>query len=348
MKIFITCVIALYSICMCAQRLHEDGPFKLYYENGNLKAEGVYKNNSKVGRWNDYFSNGQLEKERFYHENRDWAGFIRTYSEDGILVREEQLNHEGNIEVKHYFEDGSVHRAYLKKPVNEGKSFLLTGLYQEYYANGVLKVESHFSENELIGTWKQYYPNKNIEWEVNYVDSYKQGLYKQFYENGHLKIEGINDLDLKNGDEKHFDSNGNLRQTLKYKKGSLKNASKDSDQVEIPEGVLERVPIYPGCEGALGNAGKKKCMSSKIARFVGRKFNNSFKSDTNLRGIQKIHVIFKIDKNGHAIDVSARSVHEAFETEAIRVINLLPQMIPGYQFGEPVEVPYSFPINFKI
>jgi protein TonB len=40
---------------------------------------------------------------------------------------------------------------------------------------------------------------------------------------------------------------------------------------DVPFAVIENVPIYPGCESAGNNAAKKKCMSSKIQKFVQKK-----------------------------------------------------------------------------
>jgi hypothetical protein len=51
---------------------------------------------------------------------------------------------------------------------------------------------------------------------------------------------------------------------------------------------------------------------------------------------------------GHVFDIRARAPHKALEAEAIRVIALLPKITPGFQFGEPVIVPYSLPIIFVL
>ena len=58
--------------------------------------------------------------------------------------------------------------------------------------------------------------------------------------------------------------------------------------------------------------------------------------------------MFKIDKNGNITNVQARAPHNRLRDEAIRVIKLLPKMIPGKQRGRPVGVKYSLPIAFKV
>ena len=119
------------------------------------------------------------------------------------------------------------------------------------------------------------------------------------------------------------------------------------EDIEVPFSVIENVPIFPGCEKG-NNAKKKKCMSDKINKFINRKFNTDLAQDLGLEGIQKILVVFKIDKSGNISGVRARAPHPKLEAEAARVVNLLPKMKPGRQRGKPVTVPYQLPIRFQI
>ncbi|GGD21528.1 M56 family metallopeptidase [Hyunsoonleella pacifica] len=128
------------------------------------------------------------------------------------------------------------------------------------------------------------------------------------------------------------------------------NANKEnqiSDEIEVPFGFIERVPTFPECDSEL-NEERKKCTSETISRFVSRSFNTELAKDLNLKGRQRIHVIFKISKEGDIIDVKARAPHPELEKEAIRVINALPKMIPGEQKGKKVNVPYALPIVFQV
>jgi len=119
------------------------------------------------------------------------------------------------------------------------------------------------------------------------------------------------------------------------------------EDVEVPFSVIENVPVFPGCEKG-NNDAKKKCMSSKIQKFVNRKFNTDLAGDLGLSGTQRIIVVFKIDKTGNIVGVRARAPHPKLEKEAARVVNLLPKMKPGRQRGNAVIVPYSLPIKFQI
>ncbi len=119
------------------------------------------------------------------------------------------------------------------------------------------------------------------------------------------------------------------------------------EDIEVPFAVIENVPVYPGCESG-NNKQKRDCMSSKIQKFVQKKFNTELAGDLGLTGKQKINVIFKIDKNGNVTGVRSRAPHPRLEQEAARVINSLPKMKPGRQRGKAVIVPYSLPIIFQV
>ncbi|MFL0353835.1 M56 family metallopeptidase [Xanthomarina sp. GH4-25] len=117
------------------------------------------------------------------------------------------------------------------------------------------------------------------------------------------------------------------------------------DRAEIPFGVIEHVPVFPGCENAEDS---RKCFAQSISKHVGANFNSKLGEELGLKGLQKISVFFKIDKNGNITDAKARAPHEQLEMEALRVIKMLPKMTPGMQDGKAVNVPYYLPIKFEI
>ena len=116
---------------------------------------------------------------------------------------------------------------------------------------------------------------------------------------------------------------------------------------DIPFPLIEHVPTFPGCEKG-NNEQKRKCMSDKIAKHVQKKFNTDLAEGLGLSGVQKIYVMFKINKKGEIIGVQSRAPHPKLQKEAERVINLLPKMKPGMQRDKPVNVKYSLPIIFKV
>lgn len=117
-----------------------------------------------------------------------------------------------------------------------------------------------------------------------------------------------------------------------------------------PRNILnvEQVPIYPGCEGLSTNAERRQCMSKKIGKLVQRKFNTGLAEGLGLKGTQNISVHFKIDKTGNVSEIIAKAPHTKLKREAMRVVDKIPQMIPGKHKDKNVEVMYSLPILFKV
>ncbi|REE80856.1 protein TonB [Lutibacter oceani] len=117
---------------------------------------------------------------------------------------------------------------------------------------------------------------------------------------------------------------------------------------DVPFVIIEEVPIFPGCKG--NKEALRNCFSNEISKFVLKKFNAELASDLGLPtgSIQRIFVMFKIDKDGKITNIAARAPHKKLHDEAIRVVSLLPEMTPGKQRGRPVSVSYGLPIVFKI
>ncbi len=115
--------------------------------------------------------------------------------------------------------------------------------------------------------------------------------------------------------------------------------------------IPEKVPIYKGCKPKLNNKKLKKCMSTKISRFISQRFNTDVVKRFNLPEGTKIRifVIFKIDTEGNVFAVDARAPYKPLQEEAIRVIKMIPKLdAPGYIGSKAVVVPYSLPIAFNV
>ncbi len=116
---------------------------------------------------------------------------------------------------------------------------------------------------------------------------------------------------------------------------------------DVPFAIIEDAPIYPGCKG--NKAALKKCLQEKIMKHVSRKFNTGLAGDLGLDpGKKRVIVVFKIDKSGNIVDVRARGPHARLEKEGIKVVKMLPKMIPGKQRGRPVGVKYTLPITLQV
>ena len=116
---------------------------------------------------------------------------------------------------------------------------------------------------------------------------------------------------------------------------------------DIPFAIIEEPPVYPGCKGTKEE--KKKCLQKKITEHVSKNYNTDLPQDLGLEpGKMKVYVVFKIDKTGKITNARARGPHARLEKEALRVVNMLPQLTPGKQRGVPVGVSYTLPITLWV
>jgi protein TonB len=112
--------------------------------------------------------------------------------------------------------------------------------------------------------------------------------------------------------------------------------------------IVEDVPIFPGCEVYKDNDERKACMSRKLSKFIGKKFNTNLASELGLNGDQVIFTQFNVTHTGEVKFIDARASHPKLYEEAKRVLELLPKMKPGMQRLKPVDVIFGLPIRFNI
>lgn len=63
----------------------------------------------------------------------------------------------------------------------------------------------------------------------------------------------------------------------------------------------------------------------------------------------KVYVQFTVNKKGEVVDVKVvRGVSPSLDKEAVRVVESSPLWEPGKQKGQPVDVQFTFPIDFKL
>ncbi|MBO7133900.1 MAG: energy transducer TonB [Bacteroidales bacterium] len=111
------------------------------------------------------------------------------------------------------------------------------------------------------------------------------------------------------------------------------NAVQGSD-VEYAFEQLEVKPEFPN-----GNEGLAKYLSENI-KYPKKALKNGITG--------KVFVQFVIDKSGKVTNVVAvRGVEKSLDKEAVRVIKAMPKWKPGKKDGQPVNVKYTIPINFK-
>ena len=124
---------------------------KIYYNNGNLAAEGEYVEQLKHGEWKyySYYKSTLSYTENYNHGEKH--GISTVYYPSGKVS--EILNFSNNKEHGNwiqYFENG---RISLKSTFKEGK---LHGDYMQYHPSGMSFVTGKYNQNKRDGEWFVY------------------------------------------------------------------------------------------------------------------------------------------------------------------------------------------------
>lgn len=182
-----------------------------------------------------------------------------------------------------------------------------------YYKNHSLRSISHFMQGPLakkVDTSKSYYQNGQLNWIISYnEDSEIQDL-KQFHKNGQLK-------------RAEFYKRGKFVRGKKYNSGGRRVKFSRFEQAPTYNGGYERMITYLN----------RTIRYPKTAR------------DQNIQGT--VLVSFIVTKEGTVSKAKIiRSVHPILDEEAIRVVCLMKQWVPGRVNDTKINTQVSIPINF--
>ncbi|WP_373516768.1 TonB family protein, partial [Pricia sp.] len=116
------------------------------------------------------------------------------------------------------------------------------------------------------------------------------------------------------------------------------------DHNGVPFGKVDEVPIFPGC---VNEADPRECFQEMMQKHISKNFR--YPEEAQKQGIQgRVNVMFTIGEDGNISNIRMRGPDKLLEAEVARIISRLPQMKPGRHDGMAVNVPYSFPITFKL
>jgi hypothetical protein len=124
----------------------------------------------------------------------------------------------------------------------------------------------------------------------------------------------------------------------------IKESQVVTETEEVSFMKIEKAPTFPGCD-----SGDKDCFSKNIQMHFVKNFNADLPKKLGLTaGKKRVFIGFKIDKDGNIVDVLARAPHPKIEDEVVRVMSILPKVVPGEQAGKAIAVKYSIPFTIVI
>lgn len=124
-------------------------------------------------------------------------------------------------------------------------------------------------------------------------------------------------------------------------------SSRDDDGTPLQFAVVEKRPVFPGCEDFESEDERNLCFQQKMGQHIGANFR--FPETARKEGAGGVIIVnFIIEKDGSISEARIlRSVHPDLDEEALRVILLLPNFYPAMQRGKPVRMSFNMPINAK-
>jgi len=152
----------------------KEGEWKAYHENGHLKSTGNYTKGFKQGKWTYYYDNKEVKATGAYlllnTKTEHLVKKLKEDAKDGVW--------------KNFDENGTlIEKAIFQ--VSEDYEYLVKEL-KNYYANGKLKSEELFHNEDKSGVHKNYFQTG----ELSSKDTYENNnicLTEKFYLSGILK-----------------------------------------------------------------------------------------------------------------------------------------------------------------
>lgn len=228
-----------------------DGKYFSFYENGNKKSEGFYKNNQPTGFWNYYYEGGKLRM-RGQLKGKSNFGLWKYYYENGQVSMEGEIydgkregpwklyfengkeKSSGTFEKgaktglwNHFYEDGNIKAQVFYK----GK----LGFYREFYSIGKAKLEGYQINGKSDSTWTYFHENGAIEAKGRFKDGRRNGIWTYYFENGNISAEGQYLNGDKNGKWTYYHENGQKSSEGEEKQGKREGQWKIYDN----EGYLK-------------------------------------------------------------------------------------------------------------
>ncbi len=217
-------------------------------------------------------------------------------------------------------------------------------------------VSRHPETDELEGAYEERLDDGSIVKAGFYKNGLKQGHWNLGYSSGNY----VNDK--KEGTWNYYDLKGRLKSKEDFINGEKVEGSKVDIELVIDEEeaaskaqkeevfrIVEEMPRFAGCEDEEGDhTSKKKCADRKMLVFIYKSLRYpAIARENDIEGTAILQ--FVVGKEGAIKDlIVKKGLCKEIEEECIRVIESMPNWIPGKIQDEPVDVKFTLPIKFKL
>lgn len=220
------------------------------------------------------------------------------------------------------------------------------GLSKRWTFDGKLISSGMYSNNLTTDEWKIYSQKNGISYLYTkgiFKKGKKEGEWPQFDENNKL----VKSIHYQNGNMIRPQFTPKTMEEMKEANERWEREEKKLDSLStLPHYKVDDIPYFPLCKDV--SEDKATCSIMKMQDFIYE--NLQYPELAEREGIEGNTVVsFEISKEGKTKFLEIRNpVCEEFRLECIRLIELMPNWVPGKRKGKKVNVIQSFPINFII
>lgn len=238
--------------CYSAEQKAEEGKYtenrKIgkwveYYCNGNLKNQLTFQNGRPDGYAIMYHENGKISEEGNWKNNR-WTGPYKLYYDNGQPQHEFVFNASGKREgpIKYFYENGQL---AIEGSFVNGKE---AGVIKEYHENGDIKAEKTFNDGSVdVASIKEYEPKKPIVKTVEKIEGPKIVLKADEKPNG---VVASKTPMILNGQNITYNKNKQITKDGFFKDNRLMDGKA---YIYDDNGILQRISVYKN-GGYVGDA----------------------------------------------------------------------------------------------
>ncbi len=191
---------------------NKQGFWQKKYYNGEIKYEGIFKNNKPVGELKRYNDKGELVSIQYFSENNNKSKFI-SYNK-GKLESSGFFYNKEKDSVWNYYEHDSV--LILQENYYRGKK---NGLTTYYYTNGSICEKINWKNGAKDGINNKYFENGKVRMQMSYKNGMCDGKFVAYNDSASVTVRGAYKNDLRQGKWVFYDEKGQVKEKVNYNNG---------------------------------------------------------------------------------------------------------------------------------
>ncbi len=212
---------------------YKQGYWEKSYYNGNIKYSGYFKDNKPIGELKRYNEDGSLKVEMFYKENSNKV-YSKFYYPGKAAQAEGYYNNKLKDSVWIYYSTEGY--KINEVPYIDNKKH---GTEKKFYKNGNLSEVSVWNEGINDGLTIRYYDTGKVMMRILYKNGILDGEYNLYGLEENILIQGQYKNNKREGKWIYYKNNGHIKDELNYINGIAENQEElerlENEQIEMLE-----------------------------------------------------------------------------------------------------------------